>query len=63
MKQRDLPLVRGGKLPQRALDWIAHVAKYFPGAERDIIVIRRTSSSSSRTEDDGGPQPSAESKR
>jgi hypothetical protein len=43
MKQSDLPLVRGGRLPQRALDWIAHVAKFFPGVERDIIVIRKTS--------------------
>ena len=47
MKQNDLPLVRGGKLPHRALDWIEHVAKFFPGVERDIVIVRKMPSSSS----------------
>lgn len=41
MKEGDLPLVRGGKLPKGALHWLAEVEKRFPGATRDIIVIRR----------------------
>ena len=41
MKEGDLPLVRGGKLPQEALHWLAEVEKHFPGTTRDIIVIRQ----------------------
>jgi hypothetical protein len=41
MKERDLPLVRGGKLPKQALRWLADVEKHFPGATRDIIVVRQ----------------------
>jgi hypothetical protein len=41
MKEIDLPLVRGGKLPKEALRWLAGVEKYFPGTTKDIIVIRQ----------------------
>ena len=41
MKEGDLLLVRGGKLPKEALHWLAEVEKHFPGTTRDIIVIRR----------------------
>ena len=41
MKEGDLPLVRGGKLPKETLHWLAEVEKHFPGTTRDIIVIRR----------------------
>jgi hypothetical protein len=41
MKRADLPLVRGGELPQEALRLIARVAQFFPGCERDIIIIRQ----------------------
>jgi hypothetical protein len=41
MKESDLPLVRGGKLPKEALHWLAEVEKHFSGTTRDIIVIRQ----------------------
>jgi len=40
MKESDLPLVRGGKLPAEALPWLAEVERVFPGATKDIIVVR-----------------------
>jgi hypothetical protein len=41
MKRGDLPLVRGGKLPEEALRWLAEVERVFPGATKDIIVVRK----------------------
>jgi hypothetical protein len=41
VKEGDLPLVRGGKLPKEAPRWLAEVEKHFPGTTRDIIVIRQ----------------------
>jgi hypothetical protein len=40
MKESNLPLVRGGKLPQEALPWLREVERVFPGCIRDIILIR-----------------------
>ena len=37
----DFPLVRGGKIPPAALRWLAEVERVFPGATRDIIIVRR----------------------
>jgi hypothetical protein len=41
MKADDIPLARGGKLTQEMIRFIAEVAKYFPGAEKDIVIIRK----------------------
>jgi hypothetical protein len=41
MKASDMPLVRGGKLTPEMLRFIAEAAKYFPGCEKDIVVIRK----------------------
>jgi len=37
----DFPFVRGGKIPPAALRWLAEVERVFPGATRDIIIVRR----------------------
>ena len=37
----DFPLIRGGKIPPAALRWLAEVERVFPGATRDIIIVRR----------------------
>jgi hypothetical protein len=41
MKKADIPLVRGGKLTEEMIAWIAEVARYFPGVEKDLVVIRK----------------------
>ena len=41
MKESDLPLVRGGKIPPAALRWLAEVERVFPGAAKDLILIRQ----------------------
>jgi len=37
----DFPLIRGGKIPPAALRWLAEVERVFPGATRDITIVRR----------------------
>jgi len=44
----DFPLIRGGKIPPAALRWLAEVERVFPGATRDIILVRKPISSSPR---------------
>jgi hypothetical protein len=42
IKASDLPLVHGaGKLTPEMLRFIDECAKYFPGCEKDIIIIRK----------------------
>jgi len=45
MKESDLPLVRGGKcggkLPRGALKWLEEVERFFPGATKDLIIVRQ----------------------
>jgi hypothetical protein len=41
MKESDLALVRGGKLPKEALRWLTEVEKYFPGTTKDIVIVRQ----------------------
>jgi hypothetical protein len=40
MKVSDIPLVRGGELPQEALRWLEEVERVFPGTTKDLITIR-----------------------
>jgi hypothetical protein len=42
IKQSDLPLVRpiGARLSSEALRWLAEVERVFPGATKDIIIVR-----------------------
>jgi hypothetical protein len=40
MKVSDIPLVRGGELPQEALRWLEEVERVFPGATKDIVIVR-----------------------
>jgi hypothetical protein len=42
MTASDIPLVRGEKLTPEMIRFIAECAKYFPGCERDIVVIRKS---------------------
>ena len=46
MKQTDIPLVRGGKLPEEALLWLIAVEQYFPGTTKDIVIVRQNPISS-----------------
>ena len=55
MKESDLPLVHGGKIPQEALRWLAEVERVFPGATKDMILIRKPISSSPREDEIGIP--------
>jgi hypothetical protein len=41
MQASDIPLVRGGKLPQEALCWLEEVERVFPGATKDIVIVRK----------------------
>ena len=50
MKESDLPLVRGGKLPRGALKWLEEVERSFPGATKDLILIRQNLSRLLRAE-------------
>jgi len=44
----DFPFVRGGKIPPAALRWLAEVERVFPGATKDIILVRKPNSLSPR---------------
>jgi len=57
MKQSDLPLVRplGAKLSPEALRFIAEVERVFPGATKDLIIVRKPISSSPREDEKGIP--------
>jgi hypothetical protein len=44
MKASDIPLVRGGELPQGALRWLEEVERAFPGTTKDIVIVRKPSS-------------------
>jgi hypothetical protein len=48
MKESELPLVRGGKIPAAALRWLAEVERVFPGTTKDIISVRKPNSLSPR---------------
>ena len=41
LKEGDILLVRGGKLPTEALRWLTEVEKYFPGSTKDIVIVRQ----------------------
>jgi hypothetical protein len=45
MNWQKFPLIRGGKLPKEALPWLAEVERVFPGATKDIIIVRPASPS------------------
>jgi hypothetical protein len=63
MSPNDFPLVRGGKLPKEALRWLAEVERVFPGATKDIIIVRHSSSAPLREAETGGTSIAQESKR
>jgi hypothetical protein len=54
LRETDLPLVRGGKIPPAALRWLAEVERVFPGATKDIIIVRNSSSAPLREAETGG---------
>jgi hypothetical protein len=54
LKEADFPLVRGGKIPKGTLRWLAEVERVFPGATKDIIIIRNSSSAPLREAETGG---------
>jgi hypothetical protein len=62
MSPNDFPLVRGGKLPKEALRWLAEVERVFPGATKDIIIVRHSSSALLREAETGGTPIAQESK-
>ena len=51
----DFPLIRGGKIPPAALRWLAEVERVFPGATKDIILVRKPISPSPREDEKGIP--------
>jgi hypothetical protein len=53
MKEADFPLVRGGKIPPAALRFLAEVERAFPGATKDIIIVRNSSSAPTARGGDG----------
>jgi len=57
IKQSDLPLVRpiGVKPSPAALRWLAEVERVFPGAAKDLILVRKPISSSAREDEKGTP--------
>jgi hypothetical protein len=63
MSPNDFPLVRGGKIPKEALRWLAEVERVFPGATKDIIIVRHSSSAPLREAETGGTSIAQESKR
>jgi hypothetical protein len=63
MSPNDFPLVRGGKIPKEALRWLAEVERVFPGATKDIIIIRHSSSAPLREAETGGTPIAQENKR
>ena len=56
------PLVRGGKIPPAALRWLAEVERVFPGATKDLILVRKPNSPSTRGDELGNPTQREESK-
>jgi hypothetical protein len=54
LREADLPLVRGGKIPKEALLWLAAVERVFPRATKDIIIVRDSSSAPLREAETGG---------
>jgi len=50
MRASDIPLVRGDKLPQEALRWLEEVERVFPGAIKDIIIVRSSEKRDEKTE-------------
>jgi hypothetical protein len=60
LKEADFPLVRGGKIPKGALRWLAEVERVFPGATKDIIIVRKNSSSAPLREAETGGTPIAQ---
>jgi hypothetical protein len=54
MKEGAPPLVRGGKIPPAALRWLTEVERVFPGATKDIILVRENPNSSSPRKDEIG---------
>ena len=63
MKEADFPLVRGGKIPKGALRWLAEVERVFPGATKDIIIVRNSSSAPLREAETGGTPIAQESQK
>jgi hypothetical protein len=63
LREADLPLVRGGKIPKGALRWLAEVERVFPGATKDIIIIRNSSSAPLREAETGGNPTVQESQK
>jgi hypothetical protein len=57
MKHSDLPLVmpRSEKLTAEVLRFIAECAKYYPGCEKDVIVIRKPGTGLYRGNKEEGP--------
>jgi hypothetical protein len=57
IKQSDLPLVRpnGASLSPEALQWLSEVERVFPGATKDLIIVRKPISSSPREDEKGIP--------
>jgi len=60
LKEADFPLVRGAKIPKAALRWLAEVERVFPGATKDIIIVRKNSSSAPLREAEMGESPIAQ---
>jgi hypothetical protein len=44
----NFPLVRGGRIPPAALRWLAEVERVFPGATKDMIIVRNPESATAR---------------
>ena len=49
------PLVRGDKIPPGALRFLAEVERVFPGATKDIILVRKPNSPLTRGSEIGHP--------
>jgi hypothetical protein len=60
MKGTDTTLVRGCKLPKEALLWLVEVEKYFPGATKDIVIVRQGPISSLPREGEKGTKTQRE---
>jgi len=55
-------LVRGDKIPPGALRFLAEVERVFPGATKDIILVRKPNSPLTRGSEIGNPTQREESK-
>jgi len=58
----DFPLIRGDKIPPGALRFLAEVERVFPGATKDIILVRKPNSPLTRGSEIGNPTQREESK-